>query len=75
MSDSPEKTKEQRDKEFDLEMADFIWRRIKGVPIPDCYSEKDRLEIFARYWTRAMDREDYYFDDPLHPSNQNNNDN
>lgn len=71
MNDNQEDATPKKDeKEFLLEMADFIWRRVKGVSIPDCYSEKDRLEIFERYWTRAMDREDYYFDDPNHPSNK-----
>ena len=70
---STAKTQEERNREFDLEMAEHIWRRIKGVPIPDSYSEADRLHILSRYWTRAMDREDYYFDDPLHPSNNTQN--
>lgn len=48
-----EKTWEQKDKEFRLMMAESIWLQVKGVPIPDCYSEEDRLHIFERYYHRA----------------------
>ena len=42
------------DKRFTLEMAHHVWEKVKGYPIPDCYSEKDRLEIFERYYHRAV---------------------
>jgi len=42
------------DKEFRLSMADEIWLKVKGIPIPDCYSEEDRLGIFERYYHRAV---------------------
>jgi hypothetical protein len=45
--------KEQRDKEFLLSMAEDVWLQVKGYPIPDCYSEADRLDIFERYYHRA----------------------
>jgi hypothetical protein len=35
-------------------MADEIWLKVKGIPIPDCYSEEDRLGIFERYYHRAV---------------------
>jgi hypothetical protein len=44
---------EKRDKEFRLMMAEEIWMLVKGVPIPDSYSEEDRLHIFERYYHRA----------------------
>ena len=47
-------TKEQRDKEFLLSMAEDVWLQVKGYPIPDCYSEADRLDIFERYYHRAV---------------------
>lgn len=47
----------EEDKEFMLEMAEVIWQKVKGIPIPEDYSEDDRLHIFERYWHRAMDRE------------------
>ena len=53
MSDDTEKTAEQKDKEFRLMMAEHIWMEVKGVPIPECYSEEDRLHIFERYYHRA----------------------
>ena len=46
--------KEQRDKEFHLMMAEDVWLQVKGYPIPDCYSVKDRLDIFERYYHRAV---------------------
>ncbi len=48
-----EKTAEQKDKEFRLMMAEDIWMQVKGVSIPECYSEEDRLHIFERYYHRA----------------------
>jgi hypothetical protein len=49
--------KERKDREFILMMAEEVWLKVKGYPIPDCYSEKDRIEIFARYWHRALEKE------------------
>ena len=46
--------KEQRDKEFLLSMAEDVWLQVKGYPIPECYSEEDRLDIFQRYYHRAV---------------------
>jgi len=54
-----EKEMSEEEKQFLLEMANIIWLKVKGIPIPDSYSEKDRLEILERYWTRAMNKEDY----------------
>ena len=48
------KTKEELDREFTLEMAEHVWQKVKGYPIPDCYSEEDRLSIFERYYHRAV---------------------
>jgi len=42
------------DREFRLAMADEVWMKVKGIPIPDCYSEEDRLGIFERYYHRAV---------------------
>lgn len=46
--------REEYDKLFRLEMAESIWLQVKGVTIPDCYSEEDRLHIFERYYHRAV---------------------
>ena len=45
---------ERRDRKFRLEMANEIWRKVKGIDIPDCYSEEDRLSIYERYYHRAV---------------------
>lgn len=47
-------SKEERDRVFLLEMAETVWLQVKGYPIPDCYSEEDRLDIFERYYHRAV---------------------
>jgi hypothetical protein len=42
------------EKEFVLNMAEEVWMKVKGYPIPDSYSEEDRLSIFERYYHRAV---------------------
>ena len=37
-----ESERKDRDREFTLEMAEHVWQKVKGYPIPDCYSEEDR---------------------------------
>lgn len=49
-----EKTKEEKDKQFRLEMANEVWRKVKGIEIPADYSEEDRLSIYERYYHRAV---------------------
>lgn len=50
----PDKTPEEKDREFRLEMANEIWRKVKGIDIPEDYSEEDRLSIYERYYHRAV---------------------
>lgn len=45
---------ERKDREFRLEMANEVWRKVKGIDIPADYSEEDRLSIFERYYHRAV---------------------
>mgnify|MGYP003337616890 CR=1 FL=1 len=45
---------ERKDREFTLEMAEHVWQKVKGYPIPECYSQEDRLSIFERYYHRAV---------------------
>lgn len=47
-------TTSDAEKEFLLKMAEDVWLQVKGYPIPDCYSEEDRLDIFERYYHRAV---------------------
>ena len=49
-----EMTKEEKDKQFRLEMANEVWRKVKGIDIPADYSEEDRLSIYERYYHRAV---------------------
>ena len=44
----------KQDREFMLRMAEDVWKKCKGYPIPDCYSEEDRLSIFERYYHRDV---------------------
>lgn len=45
---------EKKELDFDLRMAEDVWLKVKGYPIPECYSLKDRLDIFERYYHRAV---------------------
>lgn len=47
-------TTSDADKQFLLSMAEVVWLQVKGYPIPECYSEEDRLDIFERYYHRAV---------------------
>lgn len=47
-------TTSDAEKKFLLKMAEDVWLQVKGYPIPDCYSEEDRLDIFERYYHRAV---------------------
>ena len=49
-----ESERKDRDREYTLEMAEHVWQKVKGYPIPECYSEEDRLSIFERYYHRAV---------------------
>lgn len=42
------------DREFRLAMAEDVWMKVKGYPIPESYSEEDRLGIYERYYHRAV---------------------
>ena len=47
-------TMSDAEKQFLLGMAEDVWMQVKGYPIPECYSEEDRLDIFERYYHRAV---------------------
>lgn len=42
------------DEKFRLNMADDVWMKVKGYPIPESYSVEDKLDIFERYYHRAV---------------------
>lgn len=39
------------------QIANDIWNMIKGIDIPDHYTEKDCEDILAKYWHKAMESE------------------
>jgi hypothetical protein len=45
---------DRKDLEFRLRMAEDVWQKVKGYPIPESYSVEDRLSIFERYYHRAV---------------------
>lgn len=49
-----ESERKEKEKKFMLEMANEVWQKCKGIDIPDCYSEEDRLSIYERYYHRAV---------------------
>jgi hypothetical protein len=40
----------------DREIATRIWQIMKGIDLPEHYTDKDAMEIISRYWHRAMER-------------------
>ena len=40
----------------DRENASKIWQIMKGLDLPDRYTDKDVIDIIYRYWHRAMER-------------------
>ena len=51
-----ESERKERDRKFMLEMAEDVWQKCTGIPIPKDYSEEDRLSIFERYYHRAVSK-------------------
>jgi hypothetical protein len=49
--------KEKQNKEFLRSVADQIWRKIKGVPLPKEYTDQDVVSIWSRYWHKVMESE------------------
>lgn len=43
--------------EFNKEVANVIWLKLKGIPIPKHFTENDIESVLERYWHRAMDSE------------------
>lgn len=41
----------------DREIANIIWLKMKGVPIPENYTDEECEDIINHYWHRAMERE------------------
>jgi len=44
----------EKEHKFMLEMAEYVWQKVKGYPIPDSFSEEDRVSIYETYYHRAV---------------------
>lgn len=43
--------------EWERQIANIIWVKLKGKNIPDSYSEAEVRHILDRYWHKAMESE------------------
>lgn len=48
---------ESNDAKWNREIANIIWKKLKGIGIPDSYTDREVSEILARYWHRACECE------------------
>lgn len=44
-------------KDWNRDVANVIWMKIKGKTVPESYTDKDCEDILKRYWHRAMESE------------------
>ena len=44
-------------KDWNRDVANVIWMKIKGKAVPEGYTDKDCEDILKRYWHRAMESE------------------
>jgi hypothetical protein len=42
---------------WEREIANAIWQKLKGKPVPESYSEKECQDILKKYWHKAMESE------------------
>lgn len=45
------------DAKWEREIANIIWQKLKGIDVPDRYSDAEIGNILDRYWHRAMESE------------------
>lgn len=45
--------------DFDRELANTIWMKVKDKPLPKNYDNNQVEGIIKRYWHRAMESENY----------------
>jgi len=48
---------ESNDSKWNRDIANIIWRKLKGINVPDSYTDKEVADILARYWHRASESE------------------
>ena len=46
--------------DFDRQLANTIWMKIKNKPLPESYDNSQVEGIIKRYWHRAIESENYY---------------
>lgn len=51
------KRKMNKNNQWTRDVANTIWHKLKGKPVPDSYTDKECEEILKRYWHRAMESE------------------
>jgi len=44
-------------KEWERQIANIIWNKLKGIDVPIHYTEAEIKSILDRYWHRAMESE------------------
>lgn len=50
-------TNDQAENEFMRKIADQIWQKIKGKPLPATYTANDVEGVWRRYWHKVMESE------------------
>ena len=48
---------EQEQKQWNREIANIIWLKIKGVTVPESYTDRQIEDVLSRYWHRAMEKD------------------
>lgn len=48
---------EKKTEEWDREVANVIWQKLKGKYVPKEYTYKECRDILKRYWHKAMESE------------------
>lgn len=57
MDQAGKQAEDAENKRFLREVADTIWHKIKGKPLPKEYTEQEVEAIWRRYWHKAMECE------------------
>jgi len=56
-NDNTRNTNDRAEQEFMRKIADQIWQKIKGKPLPASYTANDVEGVWRRYWHKAMESE------------------
>lgn len=47
----------QEKTKWNRSVANEIWQKLKGINLPESYTDKDCDDILKKYWHRAMESE------------------